>query len=281
MLRFAARLIPALAIALLAGCVYRVGEGGIVRPRPGPALEVVRVADGDWAVEPLSAASGEAQLRGARFHRPGARATVLYFGGNGFVLAQHHPHVLKIYRDLPVDVIAFDHRGYGASSGRASLDALLADGGVLLDRVRELPAVAGRPLVLHGHSLGSFVAGEVARTRRLDALVLESTATTAEDWIAGFTGLPWYIRRVEPDRGLAGRGNAPLMPVLDEPLLLVVGERDTTTPPAMAQALYAAAAVPPARKELLVAPGAGHMDATRGADYRAAFLRLLDRAAAR
>lgn len=271
--------IPLLAAVLLAGCVYRVGEGGIVRPRPGAVVEAGRIAEGDWAVEPLEVEAGDARLRGARFHRPGARATLLYFGGNGFVLAQHHVHLLKTYRELPVDVVAFDHRGYGASSGTATLDALLADGAVLVDRVRALPDVAGRPLLVHGHSLGSFVAGEAARTRRLDGLVLESTATTAEDWIAGFTGLPWYIRRVEPDGHLAGRGNARLMATLDEPLLLVTGERDTTTRPAMAQALHAAAALPEARKELLIAPGAGHMDATRGADYRAAFLRLLERAA--
>ncbi|GAB2518044.1 alpha/beta hydrolase [Lysobacter humi (ex Lee et al. 2017)] len=270
-----------LATGLLAGCVVRIAEHNIVRPRPGAPVEAGTIAEGGWTVEPLAVETANGVLRGARFHRPGARATVLYFGGNGFVLAQHHSHVLKTYRDLPVDVIAFDHRGYGASTGTATLDALLADGVALFDRAHGLPDVAARPLVIHGHSLGSFVAGHVAEVRRLDALVLEATATTAEDWIGGFTGLPWYVRRVEPDRRLAGRGNAALMPVLDEPLLLVAGERDATTRPAMARALYDAAAVPAARKELLVVPGAGHMDATRQPAYAPAFLRLLDRAAAR
>ena len=64
----------------------------------------------------------------------------------------------------------------------------------------------------------------------------------------------------------------------DEPLLLVVGAQDQTTPAAMARALYAQAALPAGRKELLVLADAGHMDASRKPPFREAFLRLLERA---
>jgi hypothetical protein len=217
-------------------------------------------------------------LRGAWFHRPGAVATVLYFGGNGFVLSRHHPYVLGIYKSLPVDVIAFDHRGYGASTGHASVDALLADGPVVYDAVRALPALAGKPLVVHGHSLGSFVAGSVAQARRLDGLVLESSATTAEDWVKGFADQSMFVRKVVVAPALQGRGNAPVMATLDEPVLIVVGDRDRTTPPAMSRALFEQAAVAATDKELLRVEDAGHMDASMKPAYRAAFERLLDHA---
>ncbi|MGN6512960.1 MAG: alpha/beta hydrolase [Lysobacteraceae bacterium] len=273
------RIALALLLCSLTACVAHLGEENLVIPRAGEALPAGRSADGQWTIEPLLVTPAPGvQLRGAWFHRPGAVATVLYFGGNGFVLAHHYPYVLGSYRDLPVDVVAFDHRGYGASTGHATIDALLADGTVLYDAMRARPELAGRPLLVHGHSLGSFIAGDVARTRHLDGLVLESSATTAAEWVQGFVDHSLLLRRVDVAPALRGRGNAAVMATLDEPLLVVVGSRDETTRPPMSRALYAAAATP--AKELLVVEGAGHMDAARQPPYRDAFGRLLQRAQA-
>jgi uncharacterized protein len=63
--------------------------------------------------------------------------------------------------------------------------------------------------------------------------------------------------------------------------LFVVGQHDETTRPQMSQALYANAALSEDRKELLVVPGAGHMDAAIGIAYSDAFKRLLERAKTR
>lgn len=234
--------------------------------------------DGVWTIEALTVAPDSAvSLRGAAFRKPGSTATVLYFGGNGFVLGQHHDYMLEIYRDLPVDVIAFDHRGYGGSGGSASMDGLLADGVLLYDHVAAMAGVAERPLILHGHSLGSFIAGHVATNRALGGLVLESSATSAEEWVEGFKDRPFWVRKVGVDSTLAGKGNSGAMASLDEPVLIVVGKNDTTTRPEMSYALFEQAVVPESSKELLVVDGAGHMNATKGAPYRDAFLRLLER----
>lgn len=263
----------------LTGCIAHVREENLIIPQPGAALQAGTTADGRWTIQPLQVeAAPGITLRGAWFHRQDAVATVLYFGGNGFVLSRHHPYVLGIYRALPVDVIAFDHRGYGASTGRASVDALLADGPVVYDAVRALPALAGNPLVVHGHSLGSFVAGAVAQARRLDGLVLESSATTAEDWVQGFADQSIFVRKAVVAPSLQGRGNAQIMSTLDEPVLIVVGRQDTTTPPAMSRALFEQAAVPATDKELLSVDRAGHMDASMKPAYGAAFERLLQHA---
>lgn len=271
------RIALALMLCSLAACVAHVGEENLIIPRAGAAVAAGTTADGRWIVQPLEvAAEPGVSLRGAWYHRPDAVATVLYFGGNGFVLSQHAGHVLGIYRALPVDVVAFDHRGYGASTGHASIDALLADGPSIYDAMSARPEFAGHPLLVHGHSLGSFVAGAVARSRHLDGLVLESSATTAEDWVQGFVDHSWLLRRADVAPTLQGRGNADVMASLDEPLLVVVGSEDHTTRPPMSRALYAAAATP--EKELLVVDGAGHMDAAMRPAYHDAFLRLLARA---
>lgn len=271
------RIAFALMLCSLTACVAHVGEENLIIPRAGAPVVAGSTADGHWIVQPLEVdPEPGVSLRGAWYHRPDAVATVLYFGGNGFVLSQHAHHVLGIYLALPVDVIAFDHRGYGASTGHASIDALLADGPLIYDAMRARAAFAAHPLLVHGHSLGSFVAGAVARSRHLDGLVLESSATSAEDWAQGFADHSLLLRRVELAPSLQGRGNGGVMAALDEPLLLVVGSRDETTRPAMSRALYAAAAV--TDKELLVVDGARHMDAALQPSYRDAFQRLLGRA---
>ena len=49
--------------------------------------------------------------------RDDARATVLYFGGNGFRTGLHARRVFDAYAGQPVDLVLVDHRGYGASTG--------------------------------------------------------------------------------------------------------------------------------------------------------------------
>lgn len=262
-------------LLLLSGCVLHVSEKNIVQAKPGTAIESGTSADGAWAIKALSLPlEPDVGLRGALFQRPGSVATVLYFGGNGFVLSQHYRYVLRIYQDLPVDIVAFDHRGYGGSSGAASLDAMMADGPRLYDYARTLPTVATGPLIVHGHSLGSFVAGEVAKQRSLDGLVLESSATSAEQWASGFADASVWVRKSVVDSSLAGRGNLSVMATLDEPVLIVSGADDTTTRPQMAKALFDAATVADSRKILLIVAGHGHMDASLSARYVEAFHRL-------
>jgi uncharacterized protein len=268
-----------MACAIL-GCAVRISEANIVHPQPGDAVVSGKSPDGRWTIEALSipADEGAAVLHGAVYRKPEATAAVLYFGGNGFVLSKHDWHVLRIYRDLPIDVVMFDHRGYGASSGDATLDAMLLDGVNLYDAIAQRSEFASRPLIVHGHSMGSFVAGEVARQRTLAGLVLESSATTAEEWAQGFVDRYAVVRKAVVEPSLASKGNAGVVQALDEPVLFVVGEHDATTRSQMTQALYAAAPLPEDRKELLIVSGAGHMDAAIGSSYADAFRRLLVKA---
>ena len=53
---------------------------------------------------------------------------------------------------------------------------------------------------------------------------------------------------------------------IDEPMLLLVGARDGTTPPSLSQGLYAASPLSQARKTLKVVKGAGHADVMTKAD---------------
>jgi fermentation-respiration switch protein FrsA (DUF1100 family) len=144
-----------------------------------------------------------------------------------------------------------------------------------------LRALAGRQrIVLHGHSLGSFIAGHVAANRPAAGVVLESSATTTEQWAAMSTpGVARPFLKVDIADDLRGRGNLANMARIDEPVLLLVGAKDGTTPPRLSQGLYAASPLPESRKTLGIIAGAGHENVmTRPETIRAyrAFLAGLD-----
>jgi len=181
---------------------------------------------------------------------------------------------------LGVDVLIVDHRGYGRSEGMPTQDNLEADGVVAFDYLSGTIGVAPSRIVVHGQSLGSFIAGHVAAERPAAGVVLESSATTSEEWVdANLRGLRRALVRPRIDPALRGRGNLRNMARIEEPLLLLVGAADRTTPPMLSQRLYAASPLPPARKTLVIAPGANHVNTLRQtsavAAYRAFLARVL------
>lgn len=281
-MRFTFSALLVASITILSGCVAHVSENALLRPAAGTKLAEGSIGDWPWNVTSIEVPREDgAVLYAAHFTRKDAVALVLYFGGNGFVISKHHAVLLDVYNKHSVDVLIVDHRGYGGSSGVASLDAMMADGVAVYDLACNLPMYHGKPIVVHGQSLGSFMAGEVANQRVLDGLVLESSATTAEEWVQGFVESSILVRKGVVSGELKGRGNLVVMRSLDEPVLIVVGDSDNTTRSEMSATLYSAASVPSELKELLIVPGAGHNNAVLGEAYSNAFSRLLTKATAR
>ena len=265
-------------VACLSACTYQVRESNVVIPRKAATADIdaLRIQFPDYHIEQkFIAAQDGSELYSLRFVRSDAVATVLYFGGNGYTVAKWAPITARAYKDAPVNFVLVDHRGYGASSGAATLDALMSDALRVYDSLVGESEIGNLPLIVHGHSLGSFMAGYVASHRRLAGLVLESSVTTTEDWTAHLRSKqsPWIrllVRRVKPEGSLAGKGNSGVAATLDEPVLLVVGANDDVTPPRFSQELYDAASLPPGRKHLLIVPDKSHMDAWDSSGFRTA-----------
>ncbi|TKS54809.1 alpha/beta hydrolase [Luteimonas yindakuii] len=278
---------PLAAAAVLSACTYQLQESHLVRPQPAPAtdLAVLAAAFPGYAFDEARIDTGDgASLYSLRLTRPDARATVLYFGGNGYRIGVHAQHSVRAYEALPVNLVLVDHRGYGGSSGIPTMDGLRADALLAYDRLRADPALAELPLLVHGQSLGSFLAGHVAGHRRLDGLVLESSMTTAEDWTAAMRARAGFwtrlmVRRIDIAPSLQAAGNLEVVRTLDEPVLFVVGADDTTTAPVFSRMLHAATPLPAADKRLVVVPGKGHNTATLSPEFAAAMAGLIDRVA--
>jgi len=210
------------------------------------------------------------QLAGLAATRAGAAATVLYFGGADFLVEQHGPATLRaLAGSAPVNVVLLDYPGSGASEGTPTLATLKEHAIAAYDVVAARPDLAPAGVVVHGHSLGSFVAASLADARPVRGLVLQSSATTPGDWMRGFfrpSLFKWWARPAYPflrftlDSALVGEDNVARVQRYRGPLLVLVAADDITTAPTMSRALAAASATPDSLKRLAVLPGSGHDD---------------------
>ena len=257
--------IAGLALVLSTGCAVQITERNVIRPdRPGDARPegvLDAAAAPAWRLSPVTLPVAGGELAGVAASRssasPADAMTVLYFGGNAFHLDQHGRGVLDAVAPCGVDVVMVDYRGYGRSTGVPTIAAMQADALQTFDFVNARHP--GR-VVLHGQSLGSFIAAYVARQRpAARALVLESTTTNARDW--GNAMLPWYVWpfvRLELSEPLTDIDNVAAVAGYAGPALVLEGADDKVTPPRLATKVYEA--MPSRSKRMLVVPGAGHND---------------------
>jgi len=214
-------------------------------------------------------------LSGWFIKNPAATGTVLYFGGNGFVMVTSF-HIIKSIIDQNVNLLVFDYRGYGQNDGVPSVAGLKSDGLAAYDFLVREKQIPPERLILHGHSLGSFIASFVASERSAAGLVLECPVTDAKDWTGRL--VPWFIKplvRFEIEPALLENSNVKRLSTIEMPLLILGGSNDQITPPGMAKKLFQVAKS--ADKQLKLIPDGGHNDLPQHEEYRAALAGFYDK----
>lgn len=98
--------------------------------------------------------------------RPGA-PVLLHFHGNGEVVRDYVGDWAPACVAAGFDIVLAEYRGYGGSTGRPTLRALLDDALAVADMI------GGRPFV-YGRSVGSLPAAHVAAYRDVAGLIIES-----------------------------------------------------------------------------------------------------------
>jgi fermentation-respiration switch protein FrsA (DUF1100 family) len=185
-------------------------------------------------------------------HREGtAPWTVVIFHGNAGNLSHHQVAMIPFQR-LGLQVLLFDYRGFGRSSGRPDERGLLLDGDAAVDFVENQLGVAPARIVYYGQSLGSGVAVLLSAGRPPARLILES----AFDSLAAVARHHYFflpagaLIRDRFDAGAAvGRVSCPV-------LFLHPGE-DEIVPLSRGRALFEKANPP---KRFVVIPGGRHND---------------------
>jgi pimeloyl-ACP methyl ester carboxylesterase len=171
--------------------------------------------------------------------------TILQFHGNGENMTSHFLFV-EWLTDLGFDVVTFDYRGYGRSTGVASRAATIEDG---LEVIRWLKAdarSAPMPLFVVGQSLGGAVSvASVTAAQReslsVAALVLDSTfdsyRAVTRNKLGGFWltwPLQWPLSFLVSDE----LSPAEMAPALTIPILQVHAVIDPIVPYARGIALH-------------------------------------------
>ena len=149
------------------------------------------------------------------------------------------------------DVLMFDYRGYGRSSGKPSEQGTYTDARAALACLMRRPGVDASRVIYLGESLGGAVAVELALAHPPAGLVLLSTFASVREMSR--VHYPFVPAALVPD----AYPTLQRIRELRTPLLVVHGEGDEIVPLSQARALFEAAPDP---KRLHVVPGAGHND---------------------
>lgn len=150
-----------------------------------------------------------------------------------------------------LDVLLFDYRGYGRSTGSPDEQGTYRDARAARAALLRQPGTDASRLVYLGESLGGAVALALALESPPRGLVLQSTFTSVRDM--GRLHYPFVPAALVPDAYPSLRR----VRELRAPLLVLHGDSDDIVPLSHGQALYEAAREP---KQLRVFPRLGHND---------------------
>jgi len=235
-----------LAYLCALGALYWL-QGRLVYPLEQSQTAVGATLDGRTELITLRTQDGLDLIARYRAPRDANAPTVLLFHGNGEDLTQR-AHIAYEMIEAGYGVLLAEYRGYGGNPGKPHEAGLYADARAAY----EYAAARSQSIVLHGYSLGSGVAVQLASEVRIDALILEAPFTSMVDVAAARFRL-FPVRYLARDR----YDNLAKIASVHAPILIYGGTRDFVIPPAHFQRLFDAAR---GEKHLAFVEDANHVD---------------------
>ncbi|MBI3602435.1 MAG: alpha/beta hydrolase [Candidatus Omnitrophica bacterium] len=176
-------------------------------------------------------------------------ATILFAHGNAGTMSDRVMKI-KFFHDLGLNVLVFDYRGYGKSQGYPTEKGVYLDAVAVYDYLQSRPDIDHQRIIGYGASLGGVVAVDLATRRKLAALMIESSITSAKDMSQRlYPFLPSFLMSIKFD-------SMSKIKNIDVPKLFLHSPEDQIVPLSMGQKLYEAARGP---KSFLFTYG-GHND---------------------
>lgn len=161
--------------------------------------------------------ANDALLRGLHV-KNNSSTLLLYFGGNADDAVQFVTHVPNAKQ---VDMVMFNYRGYGHSTGKPSQDALYRDAVSIYDTYAPLY----KKVIIVGRSLGTAMATYLSSQRKSELTLLitpfDSIASIAKEdywWLP----VTWLIKHPFPSEHY--------MTKVKQPVSIMEVENDDTTP---------------------------------------------------
>jgi len=139
--------------------------------------------------------------------------TILFLHGNAGNIS-HRLEKLFLLRELPVNVLIMDYRGYGRSEGAPNEAGTYADALAAYHYLTSTLHRKPQTIVVYGESLGSAVAVDLATRVPVGGVILEEAFTSVGDVAQGmFPLLPvrWLVRNKYDTLRKIGHIHAPLL----------------------------------------------------------------------
>ena len=164
--------------------------------------------------------------------------TVLFCHGNAGNIS-HRLETAEYLVSLGANVLLFDYRGYGKSTGHPTESGLYVDAQTCFDWLVNEKDIPPENIVLMGRSLGGAVAVELATSNDCRGLIVESSFTSVPDMAQ--IVYPWL-----PIKFIVRHKFASIDKIAEVkmPVLVLHSKADEMIPYAMGQRLYEATTAP-------------------------------------
>jgi len=232
------KILPSILFLLLCGCTtIEISESDAFDPHVTISADQFPIHS--YTLHNMNIDTEDGETLDAWFlEREGADKTVIYYGGNGFLMMKSRP-LINAYADVPAHLLMIDYRGYGRSTGEPTVDGVKKDVKAAYHLAKyDLPVEPG-PIYVHGHSMGSFLAAYIADSEDVAGYILESPITDVDSWTKRL--VPRLLRpfvRFDIEESIKAQNNIDPVQRIEEPLLIIGGKQDEITPFKMAEELH-------------------------------------------
>ena len=233
----------------------------LFHPRPelsGPPFQATDSAGLITVEKEILIPVEEGVVIGTRFHMAvNSGANILFFHGNGEIVADYD-ELGPVYNQMGVNFLAVDYRGYGRSTGKPTVTAMMRDCHVIFEFVQNWLRQNHfkGPVILMGRSLGSAAVLELSAAcgDSTDGLIVESGFAYAAPLLQ-LLGIDLGALGFKEEKGFR---NIDKIRNFDKPTLIIHAEFDHIIPFSDGEALYNACPFP--QKTFLKIHGANHND---------------------
>lgn len=164
--------------------------------------------------------------------------TLLFSHGNAGNIS-HRLESIALYNSLGLNVLVYDYRGYGQSTGRISEAGFYKDAYAMWQALTEQKGIRPENIVLFGRSLGAAITSQLATQVRPGGVILESPFSSVPDM--GAKLYPFLPVRLLSRFKLS---NVAHVQAIKSPLLVVHSRDDEIIPFTHGEQVYAAAHEP-------------------------------------
>lgn len=269
------RIVQALFVLVLAAAAGYLGVAAFVWMGQERLMFFPRAAasppsaPAGWRIEDVSITAADGtRLAGVLVLPPVQKPPlVVYFGGNAEEVTSYAAQAGETYGSRAI--LLANYRGYGDSAGKPGEAAMVSDALQWLDWAAHRGDVDASRIALHGRSLGTGVAVQVASARTPACVILTSPFASARAVASEL--YPWLPIAALMRHPFDSESRAPGIHV---PALVLIGSDDNVIAPRHSQRLAAAWGGP---VTTVVLEGFGHNDLDLNPRYAASIRAFLDR----